>query len=298
MHLNVLKDDDERLLLTLDPSALVRALSKRCNQLMDGRGNTATDIHAMRGRYMLALSNIRKNATEAVTDAKSMRNLACDADSEGFANVCPRAYRYASMDFSPEIGFVKAVAKVNAIALRVAVHRMVQNFSVNGIVGHDANPAIDCLAHCFMMGAFACALSSAFARNPRFPQYPQYPWHPEFPWVPRYSQYPCIPQYPLVTVSTDSLESKESKEVQEPQDPKEPQEPQEPSGRCSAPIASHGSRCSAARRDNSLPARVGPGCETGRRRYARRNNRHLCLSSVQHCSMDSAPGAFTLLSST
>ena len=228
MHLNLLKEDDERLLSRLDPSALVRTLSKRCNQLMDGRGNTATDIIAMRGRYMMALYNIRKNANEAVSDANSMRNLGCDADSERFANVCPRAYRYASMDFSPEIGFMKAVARVNVFALRAAVHRMVKNISVYGIVGHDANPAIDCLAHCFMMGAFASSLSSALARYPRYPQYPQYPWHPEFPWISRHSQYPYIPQYPLVSVSKDSLESKDPTEPQEPQEPQEPPDPQEP----------------------------------------------------------------------
>jgi hypothetical protein len=223
----ILSHLNEKLSLKLDPSALVRALSKKCEQLFNGRENTAADIIATRGRYMIALINIRKNAVEAVSDANSLRNLGYDADSELFANVCPRAYRYASINFSPEMGFTNAVGRVNAFALKAAVKCMIENLSVNGIVGHAANPAIDCLAHCFMMGAFASVLSSALAQYPRYPQYPQYPWHPEFPWIPRYSHYPCIPLYPLVPISKHSIESKDSTESNESNESKEPQEPQD-----------------------------------------------------------------------
>jgi hypothetical protein len=144
---------------------LVRAFTDRCEMLLGARGPTVTDHGAMMARYHAALLNLNKNATEAVEDANCLRNLGADYDR--FADVCPRAYRYANIGFEETADFTKAINVVTASGLKDTVMRMINNLSVKGIVGHAANPAMDCLAYSFLMGAFIEIMTAALVKNAR-----------------------------------------------------------------------------------------------------------------------------------
>ena len=142
---------------------LVRQLSDRCNALIGVRGTSPSDIAAMRERYRSALCNITMNAAQAVEDTNCLRELGCDSDR--FADVCPRAYRYAAIGFNKEVGYIEAVSNVSIRKLEMALRSLIKNLSVTGIMGHLPNPALDCLAHCFLMGAFANIMSAALLHH-------------------------------------------------------------------------------------------------------------------------------------
>jgi len=142
---------------------LVRAFADRCEMLLGARGPTVTDHGAMMARYHAALLNLNKNATEAVEDANCLRNLG--GDYHRFADVCPRAYRYANVGFEESADFTKAVNTVTASGLKDTVMRMIRNLRVKGIVGHASNPAMDCLVYSFLMGAFIPIMSAALVKN-------------------------------------------------------------------------------------------------------------------------------------
>ena len=138
---------------------LVSQLSDRCDVIISGRGTSPADMAAMRERYRSAFRNVTVNAAQAVDDTNCLRELGCDSDR--FADVCPRSYRYAAIGFDKDVGYVEAVSNVSISKLEMALRSLIKNLSVTGIMGHLPNPALDCLAHCFLMGAFANIMSTA-----------------------------------------------------------------------------------------------------------------------------------------